>query len=103
VDALRVIAAPRRQQILRLVWDREMSAGEIAAAFDVSWSAISQHLTILRAAGFLDERRVGNSRLYRSNQAALGPLRSVIEAYWRNSLDEIKSLAEAEQRDGKDA
>jgi DNA-binding transcriptional ArsR family regulator len=103
MDALRVIAAPRRQQILRLVWDRELSAGEIAAAFEVSWSAISQHLTILRTAGFLDERRVRNTRFYRTNQAALGPLRSVIEAYWRSSLEDLKALAEAEQRVGKDA
>lgn len=102
MNALQVIAAPRRQQILRLIWDRELTAGEIAAAFDVSWSAISQHLTILRAAGLLDERREGTSRIYRTNQTALGPLRSVIEAHWRHSLDDIKTLAEAEQR-GKDA
>ncbi|MGH8862850.1 MAG: ArsR/SmtB family transcription factor [Jatrophihabitantaceae bacterium] len=99
MDALQVIAAPRRQQILRLIWDQELAAGDIAAAFEVSWSAISQHLTILRAAGFLDERRVGTSRIYRTNQAALGPLRSVIEAHWRDTLDEVKTLAEAEQRD----
>lgn len=98
MDALQVIAAPRRQQILRLVWDRELSAGEIAAAFDVSWSAISQHLTILRTAGFLDERRAGTSRIYRTNLAALGPLRTVIEAHWRRSLHDVKDLAEAEQR-----
>jgi len=99
MNALQVIAAPRRQQILQLIWDRELSAGEIAAAFDVSWSAISQHLTILRAAGFLDERRAGTSRIYRTNQSALGPLRAVIDAHWRSSLDTIKTLAEAEQRD----
>jgi len=99
MNALQVIAAPRRQQILQLIWDRELSAGEIAAAFDVSWSAISQHLTILRAAGFLDERREGTSRIYRTNQSALGPLRAVIDAHWRSSLDTIKTLAEAEQRD----
>ena len=102
MDALQVIAAPRRQQILRLVWDRELSAGEIAAAFEVSWSAISQHLTILRAAGFLDERRAGTSRIYRTNQAGLGPLRTVIEAHWRRSLHEVKELAEAEQRGNDD-
>ena len=98
MDALQVIAAPRRQQILQLIWDRELSAGEIAAEFEVSWSAISQHLTILRAAGFVDERRQGTSRIYRTNQTALGPLRTVVEAHWRQSLDEVKTLAEAEQR-----
>ena len=99
LEPLQVIAAPRRLQILTLVWDRELSAGQIAAEFDVSWSAISQHLTILKTAGFLVERRHGRSRLYRTDQAALGSLRSVVEEHWRGSLSRIKQLAEAEQRD----
>jgi len=63
VEPLQVIAAPRRLQILELVWDRELSAGDIAAEFDVSWSAVSQHLRALKAAGFVVERREGTSRL----------------------------------------
>ena len=59
VEPLRVIAAPQRLRILQLVWDRELSAGEIAAQFEVSWSAVSQHLRILKAAGFVLERRQG--------------------------------------------
>lgn len=98
VDPLRVIAAPRRLRILELVWDRELTAGEIAAEFDVTWSAISQHLTILKAAGFLVERREGTSRFYRADQTALGSLRSVVEEHWRAGLGRIKDLAEAEQR-----
>ncbi len=98
MEPLRVIAAPRRLRILELVWDRERSAGDIAAQFDVSWSAISQHLTVLRSAGFLLERRDGNSRLYRADQAALGPLRAVLEEHWRTGLDRVKELAEAEQQ-----
>lgn len=94
-----MIAAPRRLRILELVWDRERSAGDIAAEFDVSWSAISQHLTVLRSAGFLIERRAGNSRLYRADQAALGQLRAVVEEHWRSSLGRVKELAEAEQQD----
>src|SRR3954447_2446546 len=98
VEPLQVIAAPRRLRILELVWDRELSAGDIAAQFDVSWSAISQHLTVLRTAGFLLERREGNSRLYRADQAALGPLRAVVEEHWRAGLGRVKDLAEAEQQ-----
>jgi DNA-binding transcriptional ArsR family regulator len=56
MDGLQVIASPRRLRILELVWDRELSAGQIAAEFDVSWSAISQHITVLRTAGFVQER-----------------------------------------------
>ena len=98
MEPLQVVAAPRRLRILELVWDRELSAGEIAANFDVSWSAISQHLTVLRGAGFLDERREGTSRFYRTNQEALGPLRPVVEDHWRSGLARLKNLAEVEQR-----
>ena len=99
MEPLQVIAAPRRLRILELVWNRELSAGDIAAEFDVSWSAISQHLSVLRAAGFLVERREGTSRIYRADKAALGSLRSVVEDHWRSNLRRIKDLAEAEQQD----
>jgi DNA-binding transcriptional ArsR family regulator len=98
MDALQVIAAPRRLRILELVWDRELTAGQIAAEFDVSWSAISQHLTVLKTAGFLVERRDGTSRIYRTDQAALGSLRAVVEDHWQRGLGRIKDLAEQEQR-----
>ena len=99
LEPLQVIAAPRRLKILTLVWDRELTAGQIAAEFDVSWSAVSQHLTILKTAGFLVERRNGRNRLYRADQSALGSLRAVVEEHWRGGLDRIKQLAEAEQRE----
>ena len=99
MEPLQVIASPRRLRILELVWDRERSAGEIAAEFDVSWSAISQHLTVLRTAGFVRERRAGTSRLYRADPEALGPLRPIVEARWRGGLERLKELAEAEQRE----
>ena len=99
LEPLQVIAAPRRLRILELVWDQELSAGDIAAQFDVSWSAVSQHLRVLKDAGFVVERREGTSRIYRADKAALGSLRSAVEDYWRHSLDRVKDLAEAEQRD----
>ncbi len=101
VEPLRVIAAPQRMRILELVWERELSAGQIAAQFDVSWSAVSQHLRVLRTAGFVTERRDGNSRIYRADKAALGSLRAVVEDHWRRGLGKVKELAEAEQRDAE--
>jgi DNA-binding transcriptional ArsR family regulator len=98
VEPLQVIAAPRRLRILELVWDRELAAGDIAAEFDVTWSAVSQHLSVLKEAGFVVERREGTSRIYRADQAALGSLRSVVEEQWRAGLGRVKRLAEAEQR-----
>jgi DNA-binding transcriptional ArsR family regulator len=99
VEPLQVIAAPRRLRILELVWDTERSAGEIAAQFEVSWSAISQHLTVLKAAGFVVERREGRSRFYRADKAALGSLRAIVEEHWQSGLNRLKHLAEDEQRE----
>lgn len=98
MEPLQVIAAPRRLRILELVWDQELTAGQIAAQFEVSWPAISQHLRVLKEAGFVLERRQGTSRIYRTDQAALGSLRSAVEDHWRRGLGRIKNLAEAEQR-----
>jgi DNA-binding transcriptional ArsR family regulator len=99
VEPLQVIAAPRRLRILELVWDQELSAGEIAAQFEVSWPAVSQHLRVLKEAGFVVERRQGTSRIYRADKDALGPLCSAVEDHWRRGLGRVKDLAEAEQRE----
>jgi DNA-binding transcriptional ArsR family regulator len=95
---LDAVASPRRRQILRLVWDRELSAGEIAERFEVSWPAVSQNLRVLREAGLLTERRDGNRRLYRADREALGPLAAVIRRMWEDDLAELRDLAEAEER-----
>ena len=92
------IASPRRRQILRLVWDAERSAGEIAAASDVSWPAVSQNLRVLEAAGLIRTRRSGTARFYRANRARLGPLKAVLLKMWETDLDRLAHLAEDEQR-----
>ena len=96
MDELQVIAEPRRREILALVWDREMAAGEIAARFDVSFGAVSQHLKVLREAGFVEIRPDGNKRYYRAARNRLGPFRQILESTWRETLD---NLAEAIERD----
>ncbi len=71
------IAAPRRREILHLIWDRELSAGDIAAALPVTFGAVSQHLQVLRDAGIVDVRQEGTYRYYRANQERIGPLAAV--------------------------
>lgn len=92
--ALDAISSPRRREILRLVWDRELSAGEIAAHFDVSWPAVSQNLNVLRRAGLVAERREGRRRLYRAEPRALGPLAEALRAMWRDDLRKLKREVE---------
>lgn len=87
---LEAVTSPRRREILRLVWDAELSAGEIAARFDVSWPAISQNLAVLRDAGLVVERRDGTRRLYRADRAAAGPMAAVLEQMWRDDLDRLR-------------
>jgi DNA-binding transcriptional ArsR family regulator len=91
MDTLQVIAEPRRRQILSLVWDEEMAAGDIASRFDVTFGAVSQHLAILRDAGLVSVRREGNRRFYRARKKDLGPLRAVLEEMWRDTLDDLAS------------
>jgi DNA-binding transcriptional ArsR family regulator len=94
----RALAAPRRREILSLVRDDELSAGEIASRFDVSRPAISQHLTALREAGLLSERRDGTRRLYRAQPEALAGLRDFLNEFWTDRLERLKLAAELEQQ-----
>jgi DNA-binding transcriptional ArsR family regulator len=94
----RALAAPRRREILTLVRDGELSAGEIASHFDVSRPAISQHLAALREAGLLSERRDGTRRLYRAQPEALAGLRDFLNEFWTDRLERLKLAAELEQQ-----
>ena len=96
-DVTRAIAEPRRREILALVRDRELSAGEIASHFDVTRPAVSQHLTVLRGSGLLTERREGTRRLYRARPEGLAELRDFLNGFWTNRLERLKIAAELEQ------
>ena len=97
--ALRAIAAPRRRQILTLVRDGELSAGEIASHFDVTRPAVSQDLTLLKEAGLVDERRNGTRRLYRARPEGLADLKAFLEEFWDTRLAALKREAEREERE----
>ncbi len=96
-EALKAIAEPRRRAILRLVAHEELAAGEIAAAFDVTRTAVSQHLTVLKQAGLLTERRDGTRRLYRARPEGLDGLREFLDDMWAASLDTARRLVEADR------
>lgn len=96
--ALAAIAEPRREQIVRLVWDAERTAGDIAAAMPVTFGAVSQHLKVLLDAGALTVRRDGRRRWYKARPDAFGALAPALEAMWFGKLAELKRLAEDEQK-----
>ena len=86
---IEALASPIRREILTLVWDREVPAGEIAAAFSVTKPTISQHLAVLREAGLVTATAVGTSRRYRARQEALRGLRGALASpgKWSNADD----------------
>jgi DNA-binding transcriptional ArsR family regulator len=96
--ALKAISAPRRREILALVREDELAAGEIARRFDVTRPAVSQHLTVLKEAGLVSERRNGTRRLYRARPEGLEELRRFLESFWDPRLEALKREAEKEER-----
>ena len=61
-DVFHVLAEARRREVLALLSDEERTAGDIAARFDITRQAISQHLRILLEAGLIRERRAAATR-----------------------------------------
>jgi DNA-binding transcriptional ArsR family regulator len=98
---VQALSEPRRREILRLVRDRELAAGEIAAHFEVTRPTISQHLTLLKNAGLITERRDGTRRLYRARPEGLAELRSFLDGFWEDGRERLKAAAEQEQRKGR--
>jgi DNA-binding transcriptional ArsR family regulator len=98
VNALQLVAEPRRQQILRLVWDDERAVGDLVERLHLSYPGVSQHLALLRDAGLVTVRRDGKRRLYRADHAQLGPLKDLLESFWHENLDRLAALAEDAER-----
>jgi DNA-binding transcriptional ArsR family regulator len=96
-EVLRALAEPRRRAILRLVAHDELPAGQIAEAFSVTRTAVSQHLTVLRGAGLLVERREGTRRYYRARPEGLAAVQEFLDDMWSSSLDVARRLVEAER------
>jgi DNA-binding transcriptional ArsR family regulator len=96
---LKALAAPRRREILRLVWDHERSAGDIHRALpEVSFGAVSQHLSVLESAGLVQRRDEGRFHYYGARRKELGHLGKWLEVMWDDALVHLKVHAEAEEK-----
>jgi DNA-binding transcriptional ArsR family regulator len=92
---LAAIASPRRREILRLVWDEELPAGDIHRAMpDVTFGAVSLQLRTLVDAGLLSTRADGRHRLYRARRENLGSVGKLLEGMWGDALWRLKLQAE---------
>ena len=98
--ALKALAEPRRREILRLVWSRELPATAIADQFrEVTRPAVSQHLGVLKTAGLVTERRDGTRRLYRARPDEIEKVRAFLDDYWTSGLGRLRDVAEAAERE----
>ena len=95
---LRAISDATRRRILKLVWSKELTAGDIASGFDMSRPAVSQHLKVLLDSDLVWVRGEGTKRFYRANRESLEALKTFIGEFWDESLSRLKEEAEREQK-----
>ena len=95
---LNALASPRRQEILRLVWRDEQTAGAIHRAMpDVTFGAVSLQLKGLLDAGLVEARTERRFRYYKARREAMGPMADMLERMWDDALWKLKLAAELEQ------
>src|SRR5687768_7856043 len=95
---LSAIGSPRRREILRLLWDQELTAGAIHQAMpDVTFGAVSLQLKVLADAGLVEARPDAQFRLYKVRRDALGPVAAMLEDMWTDALWHLKLRAELKE------
>lgn len=95
---LQALAEPTRRRIVQMVWQEELTAGDIAANFDVTFGAVSQHLKVLRETGAVIVRHEGTKRYYLADKSKVGPLVSYLSEMWSTDLDRLAAAAERAER-----
>jgi DNA-binding transcriptional ArsR family regulator len=103
MEVFEAVAQPKRREILRLLSEGELSAGAIAARFDITQPAVSQHLKVLKETGLISERRDGTRRLFSVRPEGLAELQDFLAEVLPAGLQRLKQAAEAEERTGRDA
>jgi DNA-binding transcriptional ArsR family regulator len=95
---LTAVASPRRREILRLLWDQELTAGAIHQAMpDITFGAVSLQLKVLLEAGLVECEADRQFRVYRVKREALTPVAPVLEQMWTDALWRLKLKAELEE------
>jgi DNA-binding transcriptional ArsR family regulator len=95
-DAIRALAHPGRRAMLRLVWDQERPASDLADAAGLSKSAASQHLKLLRDAGLVEVRAEATRRLYRADLARVAEVAAMLDDFWSTPLARLRAAAESD-------
>jgi DNA-binding transcriptional ArsR family regulator len=87
---------PTRRTVFTRLREGPRSVGELSAGLDVTRSAVSQHLRVLKDAGLVFDRPEGTRRLYAVDRSALAALREWLDGFWDEALAAFRTAAEAE-------
>lgn len=104
MESIRVfpaLAHPVRRQVISLLLIGDRTAGSIAEEFEISRSAVSEHLGVLRNAGLVRETKSGRERIYALNAEPLAELRNWLEpfeTYWKTHLAKLAQQLEDEAK-----
>jgi DNA-binding transcriptional ArsR family regulator len=91
-EVFHALSAPSRREMLALMARRELPVTELAESFEMTLSAVSQHLTVLKTAGLVTQRKAGKQRLYRTNAEPLKQVQKWLEFYepfWSGKLADL--------------
>jgi DNA-binding transcriptional ArsR family regulator len=99
-DVYSAIADPTRRELLRILAERgELPLHELTARFPFGRTAVSKHLTVLKEAGLVTDRKIGRETRYRLNAAPLQEIQDWLSYYnrfWSARIDRLKTLLEEE-------
>jgi DNA-binding transcriptional ArsR family regulator len=98
-DGLTALGDGTRRAIFERLADRPRAVGELARDLPVSRPAVSQHLKVLKDAGLVIDRRVGNRRIYQLDPDGVGALRAYLDQFWNRSLTAFKAAVEQEDEE----
>ena len=94
IDTFAAAAEPTRRRLLQLLAAGPRSVTDLASAFPVTRSAISQHLLVLEEAGLVTARKEGRQRFYAVDPSGVAKLRAEIDRFWTTELDLLVADAE---------
>ena len=92
---------PSRLAIVTALAEKPQAVGELADGLPITRAAVSQHLKVLKVAGLVTDRAVGNRRVYRLNPAGIAALRDQLETFWNRALDGYQDVVERRQTEEK--
>jgi DNA-binding transcriptional ArsR family regulator len=79
-NAYRALGDPTRREILRLLREGELAAGELAGQFEISWPSVSRHLKVLEVAGLVRSERRGGNIIYSLQTSVLEDIATEVAA-----------------------